>query len=75
MALAKMQTPTTRIPKEEAKENAAPMDSVQYGSNGDVVVTRVDFKPTSSRRERFGAGTKGWAQFNYDEEPLQEFYR
>ena len=58
MAHAKLQVPTTR--ERGGEQPTTPeevVDSVKEGANGDVVITRVDFVPISSGRERYGSGT------------------
>ena len=75
MAHAKLQVPTT-WQRGEPPEKKAVLDSVKEGEDGSVVITRVDFIPTSSGRERYGSGTATWPKYNLDEEAvLKNFCR
>ena len=41
--------------------------------DGTVTITKVDIKPTSSGRERFGTGTNTWPKFLSDSPALERF--
>lgn len=75
MALAKLQVPTHRRKAEEhtAKEDTNE-ESVKELGDGSLQVTKVEFKPTSCGRERFGQGTKEWPRFPLETEPIKRFY-
>ena len=75
MAHAKLQVPTTRERGGEPPTPEKGMDSVKEGADGDVVITRVDFIPTSSGRERYGSGTATWPKYSLDEPVLMNFCR
>lgn len=40
-----------------------------------VTITKVELVPTSSGRERFGAGTKVWSKHPLDDPTIQTFMR
>ena len=67
-----MMVPTvcqSQPPPEKPKE-----PTVHYGDNGDVSITRVEYKAMSAGRERFG-DTLNWPQFGHNEEELVRFKR
>ena len=60
MTLAKLQVPTQRNVVKKAEEDTGQGDSVTELVDGSMQVTKVELKPTSCGRERFGKGTKEW---------------
>lgn len=48
-------------------------DTVLQGKKGDMVVMGVEYKTTSTGRQKFG-GTINWPQFPSSELALQGFY-
>ena len=72
--VAKLQTPTTRRKAEEKTTLPNSATTVKESDDGNVHITRVDVRPSSSGRERFGVGTKLWPKFSL-EEGLDDFQR
>ena len=67
MDVAKLQTPTTRRKAEEKTTLPNSATTVKESDDGNVYITRVDVRPSSSGRERFGAGTKLWPKFSLED--------
>ena len=74
MTLAKLQVPTQRNLMKKPKKDAGEEESVRELVYGSVEVTKVELKPTSCGRERFGKGTKDWPKFPMETEPVKRFY-
>ena len=60
MEVAKLQTPRVRSKKEIA---TYPKKTVKHEEDGSVHITKVEIKPKSSGRERFGERTRNWKRF------------
>lgn len=57
---AKTMVPTTRVKKVEQEQVA---DSVSQSTEGDLIITGVEYKATSAGQQRFG-GTSTWPQYD-----------
>ena len=64
MEVAKLQIPTTRKRKGVADEKKSELKDTVEEWNGDVVIEKIEFTPTSAGRERFGSGTTHWPRFS-----------
>ena len=61
MELSKLQVPTVRKRGDLNKVNP---ETIKEDNDGSLKITRVDFVPTSSGRERFGQGTAMWPKYS-----------
>ena len=69
MACAKLQLPMTwQRGGEPPKLEETTHDSVKEDKDGSATITRVDFIPISSGRERYGSGMATWPKFSLDDE-------
>ena len=73
--LAKLQVSTKRRRVEEPEPKVVPHDSIKQEEDGTVTITKVELDPTSSGRERFGAGTKTWKKHPLEDPTIQKFIR
>ena len=75
MQISKQQSPTIRTKKEEVTPEARTPGTVKQEVDGTVSIKRVETRPKSAGRERFGHGTKKWLKHPLDTEQLQQFSR
>ena len=72
MEVAKLQNPTRR-----SKEKPQPKvysETVKQEDDGTVSIKKMEIRPSSSGRERFGSGTKTWPKHPIETTPsLQRF--
>ena len=73
MEVAKLQMPRTRAKQGEETAATYPSKTVEQSGDGTVHITKVEIKPKSSGRERFGEGTRNWQKFPLDTPCLQKF--
>ena len=69
MEISKLQNPRTRT---STKQAPGPIEKTETVKEGSVTITKVDIKPKSSDRERFGSGTKNWSKFDEDTAVLND---
>ena len=74
MELSKLQNPTQRTRNKEEPKVVNP-ESVKQEDDGTVTITKMEIRPTSSGRERFGSGTKMWTKYPLDTPVLSRFSR
>lgn len=74
MEISKLQNPRTRS-KTKVLPEVRPSNTVKEEDDGSVTITKVEIKPTSSGRERFGSGTKNWGKYPLDTPCLEAFSR
>ena len=75
MEISKLQTPRIRRKKEEVAAEARTLETVKQEEDGTVSITRVEIRPQSAGREKFGQGTKIWPKHPLDAAQLQQFSR
>ena len=73
MELAKLQTPTRRNGHKAEPQTVEKVETVAPQDDGTVTITKMEIKPSSSGRERFGTGTKTWPKFPTNSPALQRF--
>ena len=74
MELAKLQHPTQRLKNKQESTITNP-ETVKQEDDGTVTIQRMEVRPTSSGRERFGSGTKTWKKYPLDAPALARFSR
>ena len=75
MELSKLQFPTRRRKEKEEPqaEKDSKVETVKQDEDGTIIIAKMDIRPSSSGRERFGTGTKSWTKFPTETPALQRF--
>ena len=69
---AKMMIPTRRERRGPAKVEDVVPSTVKQTDDGEVCITKVEYRATSAGRQKFG-GTVGWDKFPSDDPELVRF--